>query len=228
MTEHHSGSVSRAFPPELADLLAASDEVAERRAWDAFLEAYHRLLLHTALRTTRNRDAAMDGYAYVLEKLREDDFRRLRAFAPEGKAKFTTWLVVVTRRLVLDQQRSLYGREREGNPETVRDTLEARRRLADLVSEVADIEEAPDSATGDPGRSIRLEERRAALAQALSELEPTDQLLLNLRFADEATGREIADLMGMLTPFHAYRRINVALACLRNSLVSKGIDDAEP
>ena len=41
-------------------------------------------------------------------------------------------------------------------------------------------------------------------------------------------GREIADLMGMLTPFHAYRRINVALACLRNSLVSKGIDDAEP
>ena len=170
----------------------------------------------------------MDGYAYVLEKLREDDFRRLRAFAAEGKAKFTTWLVVVSRRLVLDQRRSLYGRERGGKPDAAPDQHEARRRLADLVSDEADIEETPDSASGDPGHPIRLEERRTALARALSELAPADQLLLNLRFVDEATGREIADLMDLPTPFHAYRRINAVLASLKESLVSRGIDDAEP
>ena len=133
MTDHRSGSAPHSLPSELADLLAARDEARAGRAWDRFVDAYHRLLLHTALRTTRNRDAAMDGYAYVLEKLREDDFRRLRAFAAEGKAKFTTWLVVITRRLVLDQQRSRYGRQRGETSEATRDRLAARRRLADLV-----------------------------------------------------------------------------------------------
>lgn len=228
MTEHQSGSGPDVLPSELADLLAAREEEEERHAWDRFLEAYHRLLLHTAHRTTRNHDAAMDGYTYVLEKLREDDFRRLRAFAAEGEAKFTTWLVVITRRLVVDHQRSRYGRQRAETDEATRDQLTARRRLADLVSDTVDIDAAADSASGDPGLAVRLAERREALAEALSELEAADQLLLNLRFVDEATGREIADLMGMPTPFHAYRRINTVLARLRSLLASRGIDDAEP
>jgi RNA polymerase sigma factor (sigma-70 family) len=216
------------LPPELAELLAAGDGEARDRAWDQFLEAYHRLLLHTALRTTRDHDAAMDAYAYVLEKLREDDFRRLRAFAAGGRAKFTTWLVVIARRLVLDHQRSRYGRQRGETNEATRDQLKARRRLADLVSDATDVEATPDSTSDDPGLDMRLAERRTALAEALSELAPADQLLLNLRFVDEATGREIADLMGMPTQFHAYRRVNAVLAQLRRLLVSKGIDDAEP
>ena len=228
MTEDRPRSAAHSLPPELSALLAASDGTAERAAWDDFLKAYHRLILHTALRATRDHDAAMDGYTYVLEKLREDDFRRLRAFVAEGRAKFTTWLVVITRRLVLDHRRSRYGRQRGERSEAIRDQLTARRRLADLVSDAVDIDAAPDTASGDPGLDLRLAERRAALAGALSELQPADQLLLNLRFVDEATGREIADLMGMATPFHAYRRINSVLARLRDLLVSKGIDDAEP
>lgn len=228
MTENPSFKEAGSLPPELVELLSAGDEAAANRAWDRFLEDYHRLVLHTALRATKNRDAAMDGYAYVLEKLREDDFRRLRAFEAEGKAKFSTWLVVVTRRLVLDHRRSRYGRQRGDDEEAARERLEPRRRLADLVADAADIEETPEPDSGDPGRSMRLEERRAVLARALSQLPPADQLLLNLRFVDEATGREIADLMGLPTPFHAYRRINTVLESLRQSLVSKGIDDAEP
>jgi RNA polymerase sigma factor (sigma-70 family) len=228
VAELRSGSASGSVPSELADLLAAGDEAATRRAWDRFLEAYHRLVLHTALRTTRNRDTAMDGYAFVLEKLREDDFRRLRAFEGTGRAKFTTWLVVITRRMVLDHQRSRYGRQRGEETEATRDQLSARRRLADLVSDVVDVEATPDTAAADPGLDLRLAERRAALARALSELEPADQLLLSLRFVDGAAGRDIADLMGMPTPFHAYRRINVVLARLRTCLVSQGIDDAGP
>ena len=96
------------------------------------------------------------------------------------------------------------------------------------MSDAVDIDAAPDTVSGDPGLDLRLTERRAVLAGALSELQPADQLLLNLRFVDEATGREIADLLGMATPFHAYRRINSVLARLRDLLVSKGIDDAEP
>jgi len=46
-----------------------------------------------------SKDGAMDAYAYVLERLRERDCARLRTYADGGPARFTTWLVVVARRL---------------------------------------------------------------------------------------------------------------------------------
>ena len=215
------------MPPPLAELLSAGDEAAATSAWNAFLETYSRLLLHTARTTAKDREAAMDGYAYVLEKLRENDFRRLRAYAAGGRAKFTTWLVVVTKRLVLDHRRSRYGRDRGAESEESKGRLDARRRLADLISESADVDEIGDVATGDPGRALRTDERRRALAEALGELEPQDQLLLNLRFVDGLPGREIAEIMGLPSPFHAYRRLKSVLASLRGGLESRGIDDAE-
>ena len=225
-SQERGGRVS--LPPELAALLAARDEAAQNHGWDAFLEAYSRLLLHTARSTAKDREAAMDAYAHVLEKLREEDFRRLRSFAAEGRAKFTTWLVVVTRRLVLDYRRSRYGRDRGAESEGSKERLEARRRLADLISETADVDEIGDSGTGDPGRALRADQRRRALAEALGELEAQDQLLLNLRFVDDLPGREIAEIMGLPSPFHAYRRLKAVLSSLRAGLESRGIDDAEP
>ena len=216
------------LPQELAELLSARDEAAATRAWDAFLEAYSRLLLHTARSTAKDREAAMDGYAHVLEKLREDDFRRLRAYTAGGRAKFTTWLVVVTRRLVLDHRRTRYGRDRGAESKGSTARLDARRRLADLISESADVDEIGNAGTSDPGRALRMDQRSRALAEALGELEAQDQLLLNLRFVDDLPGREIAEIMGLPSPFHAYRRLKTVLASLRSSLEVRGIDDAEP
>jgi RNA polymerase sigma factor (sigma-70 family) len=213
--------------PELADLLSAGDEAAVTLAWDRFLDSYSRLLLHTARSTVRNRDAAMDGYAYILEKLREDDFRRLRSYSAEGRARFSTWLVVVARRLVLDHRRTHYGRDRGVESQSGQERLEARRRLAELISDAPDIDQVPALGSGDHGRAVRLTERRKALEEALTELEPRDQLLLSLRFVDGLPGREIADLMDMPTPFHAYRRLNAILARLRAALESRGIDEVE-
>jgi RNA polymerase sigma factor (sigma-70 family) len=224
-SQGRGGPVS--LPPELAELLSAADEVARQRAWDTFLHKYNRLLLHTARSTAKDREAAMDGYAYVLGKLREDDFRRLRAYSAGGRAKFTTWLVVITRRLVLDHRRTRYGRDRGTESDRDRGRLEARRRLADLISETADVDELSDSGTADPGRSLRADQRRRALAEVLGELDAQDQLLLNLRFVDGLSGREIAEIMGLPSPFHAYRKLKGVLASLRLELESRGIDDAE-
>jgi len=215
------------MPSPLAELLSAADEAEATSAWNEFLEAYSRLLLHTARSTAKDREAAMDGYAYVLEKLREDDFRRLRVFAAGGRAKFTTWLVVVTRRLVLDHRRTRYGRDRGAESEGIKDRFDARQRLADLISETTEIDDVGDPETGDPGRAIRADQRRKALAEVLGNLEPQDQMLLNLRFVDELPGREIAEIMGLPSPFHAYRRLKTVLASLRRGLESRGIDDAE-
>jgi len=224
-TSGRDGRVS--LPPELAELLSASDEASREHAWDAFLEAYSRLLLHTARTTAKNREAAMDAYAYILEKLREDQFRRLRAYTAGGRAKFSTWLVVVTRRLVLDHRRTRYGRDRGTDSERDQVRLGARRRLADLISETPDVEGISDDRTGDPGHALRADQRGRALVEALGELDPQDQLLLNLRFVDGLAGREIAEIMGLPSPFHAYRNLKGILAFLRRELESRGIDDAE-
>jgi hypothetical protein len=49
-------------------------------------------------------------YAYILEKLQDEDFRRLRGYVADGRAEFSTWLAVVTRRLCEDFRRQRYGR----------------------------------------------------------------------------------------------------------------------
>lgn len=49
-------------------------------------------------------DAAMDRYAYMLAQLRCSDFTPLQCHAADGRSAFTTWLVVVARRLCLDHR----------------------------------------------------------------------------------------------------------------------------
>jgi len=100
---------------ELSTLLDAANPAAREAAWTRFVETHNRLLLHVARSVDRDHDAAMDAYAHVLEQFRGDDFRRLRAYASDGRSKFTTWLVVVTRRVCLDHVRQRYGRAQDNS-----------------------------------------------------------------------------------------------------------------
>jgi RNA polymerase sigma factor (sigma-70 family) len=216
------------LPPELVRLLQSQDAVQANTAWDRFLASHHKLLLYAIRTTEHDRDAVMDCYAYVLEQLRRDDYRRLRSFAAGGRAKFTTWLVTVTCRLALDHKRRRYGRERPTADAQAADRLEARRRLVALVDSAIDVSELADPEVTDPDTRLSEEERRAALQAALSEQPGRDQLLLSLRFQDDRSAREIADIMGFPSPFHVYRRLKAVLARLRAVLEARGIDDAGP
>ena len=88
------------LPPELSRLLSASEPVEQGEAWAEFVNTHSSILLHTCRAVAHDHDAVMDGYAHVLEALREDCYRRLRAYVPRGTTRFTTWLVVVVRRLL--------------------------------------------------------------------------------------------------------------------------------
>ena len=59
-------------------------------------------------------------------------------------------------------------------------------------------------------------------------LEPSDKLLLTLRFEDQRSAAEIARVVGLPTPFHVYRRLNRLLDGLRARLAAEGIDDSTP
>lgn len=163
---------------------------------------------------------AMDAYAFILDRLRQDDCRRLRAFVADGRSSFTTWLVVVAKRLCVDFERQRYGRI-ERKPEATSAELEAqRRRLVDLTSAELDLASIPDPSEKTPETIFDETTMRQALREAIAELEPRDRLLLALRFEDELTAERIATTLGLASPFHVYRQLNRILATLRRRLRS--------
>jgi RNA polymerase sigma factor (sigma-70 family) len=210
-----------ATPDELIRLLQARTPLEREAAWDAFLASQSRLLLHVARQVIHDRDGAMDAYAAMLEALRADDFARLRGWRDAGRARFTTWFVVVLRRIAVDHVRSRYGRSRADGPS---DATRLRRRLQDLVGESIDTEQLGDGRAGTQADDLCRAELGVALESALRRLEPRDRLLLALRFDDDLSAAEIARGMGYPTQFHVYRRLQSVLGVLRRELLASGVD----
>jgi RNA polymerase sigma factor (sigma-70 family) len=219
-------------PNALKEFLVAVGTDGEAEAWAAFVEAYSRVLLHVARSTISDRDVAMDVYAYLLERLREDAGRRLRAFAGRNGARFTTWLVVVARRLCMDWHRRHRGRVREGESAAAAEARAARRRLAGLGNDLGasgpdDLERLPDEHAG-ADEALHRAELDSALQRALASLAPQDRLLLRLRVEDGIPAAEVARLLELPSPFHVYRRVAALTAALRQALQSQGIESAAP
>jgi len=212
------------LPPELAALLVASDPDQAERAWTAFVAAYTRLLLHSARSLGRDYDAAMDRYAYVLERLRERDFHRLRSYVPDGRTRFTTWLVVIARRLAVDHYRQRYGRAPAGSDPSALAGRSLRRQLADELHEPASSADLASATQALPDAELGASDRSRSLEAAVAALAPDDRLLLKLRFEDGLSAREIAPIVHLPTLFHVYRRLNAVLAALRRDLRARGIE----
>lgn len=217
-------------PIELVRLLSAQDDAERDAAWDAFVARYSKLLLLISREYGGTHDDAMDRYAVVLARLREDDFRRLRVWAADQRSALTTWLGVIARRASLDELRRRYGRQRESGGESA-DLRRQRRRLSDLVTE--DLLPEMDAAdTHGAIASAELELRRSELRQRLDRcvrtLSADDQLLLALRFRDDKTAADIARILGLPTAFHVYRRLDRLAARLREGLRRQGVEDPVP
>jgi RNA polymerase sigma factor (sigma-70 family) len=212
--------MSPSAPPVLQEVLHASDPQGCDEAWATFVAHHSRLLLKVASAKWGGYDATMDRYAYILDKLREQDFRRLRGYQP-GDAKFSTWLVVVARRLCSDFDRERYGRPREpGTAESV-----ARRSLAELAGAVQVNEElvqAPD----DVAATLDVAERDRLLAEAVAGLPADDRLLVRLRYDDGISVQEIRAAVGLPTVFHVYRRLKAIHTQLRETLERGGLTRA--
>lgn len=212
-------------PPVLSRLLAPRAPSAEDEPWAEFVRLYSKLMLHVARSLGGSHDAAMDRYAYILEHLRRDDYRRLRTFIADGRSEFSTWLVVVAQRLCLDHHRQRYGRPRAPLRDGPADEEEwrARRRLIDLVAVKIDLEALRDGSTPSPEEALHVSEAHRVLVSALDRLPPRDRLLVRLRFEDDLPMPEVARELGFPTRFHAYRRLTAVLATLRRGLERAGV-----
>ena len=214
------------LPPELARLLAAEGQTERDAAWAGFLSVHSALLLRVAKSLSGSYDQEMDAYACVLEKLRDDDYRRLTEYRVDARSTFSTWLAVVARRVALDHIRHRYGRT-DRHDETVLESRASRRRLVDLISSEQKMTELPQSSDRNPDRALEERELLQNLDCALEKLRPNELLLVRLRFYDGLSAREIASILSLPTAFHVYRGLNLVLAKLRRVLAQQGVDRAD-
>jgi RNA polymerase sigma factor (sigma-70 family) len=213
--------------PHLVSILHASDPAVREEAWTALIQDYSPLLLHAARSLGGDRDVVMDRYSFILESLRADDFRRLRAYAADRRTKLSTWLIVISTRLCLDEYRRRYGRTRPRKQESEDATLRKQRKaLVDLVGASVDPTDLPDERSTDPDQQLREGELAQALQQVLATLPPDDRLLLRLRFEDGLSVPRIATVMGFPSAFHAYRRLTQLFGELRPLLRARGVEDS--
>ena len=216
------------LPDEIANFLHGETRETRENSWSSFLARHNRLLLRVAHAAARNREDAMDAYAIVLEQLREHDGRRLRTYQADGRSKFTTWLVVVTRRICVDYLRQKYGRYEPTSNDAGNVNRSSRLALLQLVGADVDSAVIADDNAALPDAAVRTDELSARLEEAVRELGNDDRLLLKLRFHEDLSASAIARLIGSPTAFHVYRRLNGLLARLRGRLSERGIESAEP
>ena len=219
--------MDESLPPELLQLLDAPPP-SSTSAWEAFLATFSPLLLHAARFGAESYDEGMDAYAYVLDKLRADDFRKLRGFRPDARARFSTWLVLVARRICVDWRRERYGRPAAAEAPGADSPREVRRRLIDLTTATLDLDTVMDPAAVDADEQLRRRELHALVHEAINDLDPRDQLLLTLRFVDALPARDIDAIQSWGSPALVYRRIEQLKTILRRRLARRGVDTPVP
>jgi RNA polymerase sigma factor (sigma-70 family) len=171
----------------------------------------------------------MDRYGYIVEELARHDFRRLRAWSPEGRGKFSTWLVVVAQRLCQDYHRKRFGRPRPGaDRNAAEESRLVRRRLYSLIGDELNPDLTRQEDAEDPEHNLRNAELLAALEAALENLGPHDRLLLRYRFDDDRTLSEITRIMRLPSVFHTFRRLRRLTDSLRAELERRGVDGPSP
>jgi RNA polymerase sigma factor (sigma-70 family) len=221
--------MAESLPAELARLLASPDDLSREKAWRVFLDTFSPLILHAARSASAGYDEGMDAYAAALDGLRANDYRKLRGYSADPRSKFSTWLVVVVRRICIDVQREKFGRTSpKEKADGISDERAARRRLATLTSTAIELESLPDSRGERPDQDVREKDLHEQLESALSDLDERDRLLLTLRFVDDLPARRIAELQGWPDQMAVYRRINQLTAQLKQKLVARGVDSPIP
>ena len=217
------------YPSELAFLGNGTSPAAREDGWSRFVAQFTRLLLKTTYEFGGGYDERMDRYHFVLESLRQDDFRRLRAFRSVAGSSVAAWLAVVARRLCLDHERRKSGRPRA---QIVDDAVHAERRLRRALGRVGTAEFDPGdrlpSRSLSPEDALREEDLRRALERALQRLDPRLQLALRLRYEDDLSVAEIGRVLGMRNVFQVYRLLRTALDEARGHLQRSGVEDSSP
>ena len=201
------------LPNELSHLLDAPDDDSQRAAWEEFVEKHSLLLLNAARSRGGGYDVVMDRYAFVLDRLRDEDFMWLRSYALKPCAKFRTWLAVVACRLCTDHHWSQYRQGQGDEGEEIQQDDVARQWLAEAILGTRE-----PGVLARTGRQLTPPERLARLNRAMQGLSNRDRFLLAMRFETDASESEIAAVMALRSSYRVRKRLKQVQSVLRHDL----------
>jgi RNA polymerase sigma factor (sigma-70 family) len=163
-------------------------------------------------------------YVYVLDKLNEDNQRRIRQF--QGKSSFKTYIVSITTRLAIDFFRSRYGRT---NP--CQDTSNYTPNFVAKIG-LDDIPELQDNGLL-PDQMVSLMESISKKKQVLQIVQTTfqhlsdeERLVLKLRFNNDQKISQIAKVLA-LNQRNLYNYIERILNRFKKAIKNEGLTDEE-
>jgi RNA polymerase sigma-70 factor, ECF subfamily len=139
---------------------------------DRLIEMYQHRLLRYLLFLTGKREVAEDLFQETWMRV------LLRGAQYNGKARFDTWLFTIARNLVIDLSRKR--------------TMASLDEMSDATEEGRAFEIATDGPS--PLEEFQLREDRAEVAEVLLKLEPNYREVLILRFHEEMSLEEIANV----------------------------------
>ena len=180
-------------------------------SWQKFVLKYANFIYRAIGKYCDDYDEKMTVFLHILEKLREDRFSRLSRFA--GKAKLSTWLTVVSRRLALDFLRAKYGRD--FRLKKIR--MVSYDAVPSFLKHLADTFTPEHEMAGAEQRQAR-EKVEQALQQALKNLSVQERLAIQLVYFK---GLKIKEAGRLLQVRAIYKFVARALEKLRNEMESK-------
>ena len=139
---------------------------------DHLIELYQHRLLRYLLFLTGKREVAEDLFQETWMRV------LLRGGQYNGKARFDTWLFTIARNLVIDLSRKR--------------TMASLDEMSDTSEDGRAVEFAADGPS--PLQEFQLREDRAEVAEVLMTLEPNYREVLVLRFHEELSLEEIANV----------------------------------
>lgn len=151
-------------------LIATGDETAFRN----LVERHQQLVIGTVARMINAADAED-----VSQQVFLNVWRSASRWRPQPQAKFTTWLMTITKRLVFNESRR-----------------RSRSRLIPHTREEGGFPEHPDPSLG-PDAQILESELRLAVEMAMSSLPEKERLAVILRRHEEMPYEEIAIVLGV-------------------------------
>lgn len=180
----------------LVRAILAGDEAA----WQKFILQYSNFIYRAIIRYTDDYDEKMSVYLHVLEKLREDRFARLRRFA--FRARLSTWLTVVARRLALDLLRAKYGRDfalKKVRVVSIDGDPDYTRILADMRT--------PEAELADGERRALRRRLEAGMGKAMERLDERERLVVQLVYFQGMRINEAGRLLRLPSAYKFLARV---------------------
>ena len=205
--------LSSTQPPKERPTLAAEIDLLRRMArkeeaaWTRFLDAYgdtlysqlhHTLKRHVEDITPQEVEDTLQGLFLFLM---EHEGRRLLSFQGKGGCFLKGWLRAVATHYALDRLR----------------VRKQTRPLEDISEEQLEEKLQPTIPSPSPSQQLLHEEEMRLMDEAVSAMNPHEQLVFQMYYRDDCSGREIADLLA-IKPNHLDQLLHGIRAKLKKSL----------